>query len=440
MPSIPERLKYPMKILVIGSGGREHTLCWKIAQSPKVEKIYCIPGNAGIAEHWETAPVNADNIDNVLSYARAAGIDFTVVGPEAPLVDGIVDRFQEAGLKIFGPNSAAALLEGDKAFAKEIMAENDIPTAEFRVCTDYYSALEAVMERGFPIVIKVAGLAAGKGVFIVKSASEVEQILTAIFKEKKFGHEGNAVVVEKCLHGEEISVFALTDGEDYILLPHSQDHKRIGENDTGPNTGGMGAYAPAPVGTPEVIKSVEDRVIRPLLKAMKKRGTPYRGLLYTGIILTDEGPSVLEFNCRFGDPETQCVLPLVKPDLLELLIATVQDGGIAEWKEAHNGEVISSPDEYAACVILAAEGYPGTYEKGKIITGLNQDFEDSVIFHAGTKIENKEVLTNGGRVLGVTGMGGTLGAALTKAYSAARKIEFEGKYYRRDIGQKALRK
>ena len=204
-----------MKILVIGSGGREHTLCWKIAQSPKVEKIYCIPGNAGIAEHWETAPVNADNIDNVLSYARAAGIDLTVVGPEAPLVDGIVDRFQEAGLKIFGPNSAAALLEGDKAFAKEIMAENDIPTAEFRVCTDYYSALEAVMERGFPIVIKVAGLAAGKGVFIVKSASEVEQILTAIFKEKKFGHEGNAVVVEKCLHGEEISVFAVVAARAY---------------------------------------------------------------------------------------------------------------------------------------------------------------------------------------------------------------------------------
>jgi len=429
-----------MKVLILGSGGREHALCWKIAQSPLCEKIYCIPGNAGIAEHWETAPVKVDNFDNVISYVKAAGIDFTVVGPEAPLVDGIVDRFQEEGLKIFGPHSAAALLEGDKAFAKELMKENGIPTAEFRVCTDYYSALDAVMERGFPVVIKVAGLAAGKGVFILKSASEVEEILTSIFKEKKFGHEGNPVVIEKCLRGEELSVFALTDGENYVLLPHSQDHKRIGENDTGPNTGGMGAYAPAPVGTPEVIKSVESLVIHPLLEAMQKRSTPYRGLLYCGIILTNEGPSVLEFNCRFGDPETQCVLPLVKPDLLEMLIASSEPGGIARWKEDHQGEIISQPDEYAACVILASAGYPGHYEKGKKITGLDNKFENTVIFHAGTNKDGTDVVTDGGRVLGVTGIGGTLGAALTKAYSAIRKIEFEGKYYRRDIGQKALRR
>ena len=429
-----------MKVLIIGSGGREHALCWKIAQSPLCEKLYCIPGNAGIAEHWECAPVKVDNFDNVIAYAKAVGIDFTIVGPEAPLVDGIVDRFQEEGLKIFGPNSAAAILEGDKAFAKELMQENGIPTAEFRVCTDYYSALDAVMERSFPVVIKVAGLAAGKGVFIVKGTTEMEEVLTSILKDKKFGHEGNAIVVEKCLRGEELSIFALTDGENYILLPHSQDHKRIGEDDTGPNTGGMGAYAPAPAGTPEVIKSVEARVIRPLLRAMQKRGTPYHGLLYCGMILTNEGPSVLEFNCRFGDPETQCVLPLVKPDLLEMLIASSEAGGIAKWKENHKGEIISSPNEYAACVILASEGYPGSYQKGKKITGLEAILEGTVIFHAGTKKEGMDIVTDGGRVLGVTGIGATLGAALTKAYSAIRKIEFEGKYYRRDIGQKTLRR
>jgi len=429
-----------MKILVIGSGGREHALCWKIAQSPLCEKLYCIPGNAGISLKWDCPTIKANNFEEIISFARSSKIDFTIVGPENPLVDGIVDHFSDAGLKIFGPGAQPALLEGDKAFAKELMKSAGVPTADFTVCHDYHSALNALFEMKLPAVIKVAGLAAGKGVFIVTNSQEVETTLEDIFKKRKFGAEGNTVVVEECLHGEELSIFALTDGDDYLILPPSQDHKRIGENDTGPNTGGMGAYAPAPIGTPELISEVENKVIKPTLTSMRNRGMSYRGLLYVGLMLTRKGPQVLEYNCRFGDPETQCVLPLVKGDLLEMMIATTEEGGISKWKAGHLKDKVYTSDVYAACVILASKGYPGSYAKGILIDGLQKEYEDTVVFHAGTKMVDGKILTAGGRVLGVTSMGESLENALAKAYLVAKDIKFKGKYYRRDIGHRALKK
>ena len=427
-----------MNILIIGSGGREHALCWKIAQSPLCDRLYCLPGNAGIAQRWECPPLKVDNFSGIIAFAKASEIDFTVVGPEAPLVNGIVDRFQDEGLKIFGPTSSAAIIEGDKAFAKDLMASNGIPTARFSVCHDYYGALDSPLLKRFPAVIKIAGLAAGKGVMIVSDSREVDAAFKAIFRERIFGHDGNTVVIEECLFGEEISIFALTDGTDFITFPVSQDHKRAEEGDVGPNTGGMGAYAPAPAGSREVIEEIEERVITPILKAMRDRGTPYKGMLYCGMMLTNKEPAVLEFNCRFGDPETQCILPLVKADLLEMLIAASEEGGIAQWKEKHSGEEIFTENKYAACVVLASKGYPGRYETGALIKGIDRDYPDALIFHAGTKKDGGQIITSGGRVLGVTGMGKTLGSALNKAYSAIEEIEFEGKRCRRDIGWRAL--
>ena len=427
-----------MNLLIIGSGGREHALCWKIAQSPLCDRLYCIPGNGGISAQWECPQLNAGGFEVLAEFARAKNIDFTIVGPEQPLVDGIVNYFNKTGLKICGPTASAALIEGDKAFAKELMASSGVPTARFTIHHDLASALESPHLKKFPAVIKVSGLAAGKGVFVVDSPREAENILTEIFVQKKFGGAGSTVVVEECLTGEELSIFAITDGEEFIILPPSQDHKRIGEGDTGVNTGGMGAYAPAPIDGTETIGQIEERIIIPTLKAMRRRGTPYRGLLYCGLMITERGPQALEFNCRFGDPESQCVLPLMKPDLLELLLASTEEGGIARYKRQHPWEVIYNGNEYAACVTLASEGYPGSYQTGLPITGLDREYQNTIIFHAGTKFEGDHFITSGGRVLGVTGLGKSLKEALDRAYSAIDNVDFQGKYYRGDIGWRAL--
>ena len=427
-----------MKILIIGSGGREHALAWKLAQSPLCDELYCIPGNGGICSQFPCASIDLTDFNALSQFATDNHIDFTIVGPEQLLVDGIVDHFQEKGLKIFGPTAKAALIEGDKAFAKELMASARIPTPNFSIHHDMDSALQSKFLELFPAVIKVSGLAAGKGVTIVHSPKHAENFLTEIFMQNKFGDSGSTVVVEECFLGPELSIFALTDGEDYILLPPSQDHKPVGERDTGPNTGGMGAYAPAPLATGELSHQVETTIIQPLLKTMRQRGAPYRGLLYCGLILVDEGLQVLEFNCRFGDPETQCVLPLIKPDLLELLIACAESGGIARWKEKHGSELIYPPDQHGVCVVLASNGYPGNYDTGFHIRGLEKDYPDTIIFHAGTKFKEGEYYTSGGRVLGVTSTASTLKAALAKAYGAVHSIRYQNKYFRRDIGWRAL--
>ncbi|NQS98102.1 MAG: phosphoribosylamine--glycine ligase [candidate division Zixibacteria bacterium] len=427
-----------MNLLIIGSGGREHALCWKIAQSPLCDKLYCIPGNGGISAQWECPKLDGSSFEALAEFARAKNIDFTIVGPEQPLVDGIVNYFDKTGLKICGPTASAALIEGDKAFAKELMSSSGVPTARFTIHHNLVYTLESPHLKKFPAVIKVSGLAAGKGVFIVDSPREAENILTEIFARKKFGDAGSTVVVEECLTGDELSIFAITDGEDFIILPPSQDHKRIGEGDTGLNTGGMGACAPAPIGDPDTLGQIEERIIIPTLEAMRRRGTPYRGLLYCGLMITEKGPRVLEFNCRFGDPESQCVLPLIKPDLLELLLASAEEGGIARWKRKNPWEVIYTGNEYAACVVLASEGYPGSYQKGILIAGHDREYQDTIIFHAGTKYEGERFITSGGRVLGVTGLGKSLKEALDRAYSAIESINFQGKYYRRDIGWRAL--
>ena len=429
-----------MKLLIIGSGGREHALCWKIAQSPKCGQLFCTPGNGGASNEWSCPPLKADDFDALTWFAKHESIDFTVVGPENPFADGLVDRFLKAGLKIFGPTASAALIESDKAFAKELMAAAGIPTAEFSIHHSMPGALKSPLLNEYPVVIKVSGLAAGKGVIIAESPREVDHTLGNIFHLKKFGEAGSTALVEKFLEGEELSYLVITDGEDFVALPPSQDHKRIGEGDTGPNTGGMGAYAPAPIATPELCAEIEQKIVKPALAELASRGNPYRGLLYCGVIITKDGPQVLEFNCRFGDPETQALLPLLKIDLLELLIAAAKPGGIADWKKEHGDAPIWHEKKHAACVVLASDGYPAHYEKGFPIRRLDGMYPDTVIFHAGTKIQDGRHLTNGGRVLGITGIGDTLRNALDKAYYAANAIDFSGKYFRRDIGWRALRK
>lgn len=429
-----------MKLLVIGSGGREHALCWKISQSPKCGRLYCVPGNGGAESNWSCPPLKVDDFDALTWFAKHESIDFTVVGPEVPLVEGIVDRFKSEGLKIFGPDAGAALIEGDKAFAKELMQSAGIPTSKFTIHHGMQSALKSPLLGTYPVVVKVSGLASGKGVIIAESPREVDHALGNIFHLKKFGEAGSTALVEECLYGPELSYFVITDGEDYVALPSSQDHKRIGEGDKGPNTGGMGAYAPAPLATPQLCSEIEEVIVKPTLKALRDKGYPYRGLLYCGLMITKDGPQVLEFNCRFGDPEAQAVLPLLKVDLLELLIAASEEGGITRWKKKHGDEPVYMTDKSAACVVLAAEGYPGHYEKGMDVKGLQDNYPDTYIFHAGTKMIDSDIVTSGGRVLGITGIGPTLQAALDRAYFAANGIRFNGKYFRRDIGWRASEK
>lgn len=422
-----------MKVLVIGSGGREHALVWKLAQSPKVEKVYGAPGNPGIAQIGECVNISPTDIKGLADFAEKEGIDLTVVGPEAPLVAGIVDEFESRGLKIFGPSKEAAKLEGSKAFSKEMMKKYGVPTADFEVFDDPEKAKEYIKEKGAPIVVKADGLAAGKGVVVAQSVEEAIEAIDKIMIEKVFGDAGNKVVVEDCLVGEEASYLVVTDGENFIPLATAQDHKAVFDGDKGPNTGGMGAYSPAPVLSKEMEKEVQEKVIKPILRGMREEGHPFKGILYAGLMITEEGPKVLEFNVRFGDPEAQIILRRLKTDLVDVCQSVIE------------GKLIDSLEwipETAICVVLASKGYPGKYEKGKVITGIEEaeKIDNVVVFHAGTAIKDGKLVTNGGRVLNVTALGKDIVEARENVYKAIEKIHFDGMHYRKDIGLKALKR
>ena len=434
-------IDFYMNILVVGSGGREHALVWKIAQSKRVDKIYCAPGNGGIAQLAACVDIKADDIKGLLDFALKQEIDLTVVGPEVSLVSGIVDVFEKNGLKIFGPSKKAAQLEASKAFAKQVMLDEGVPTATSAICPGIDEARSALSNfKSFPVVIKADGLAAGKGVIICNNEEEAQETVSNMQVRKVFGPAGNTVVIEEFLEGEEASILVLTNGQEAIALASSQDHKRVFDNDEGVNTGGMGAYSPAPAVTQELLDQVMAKAIYPVIRGMRARGTPYRGLLYAGIMVTKNGPRVLEFNVRFGDPETQAVLARLDSDLVAALMWTI---GEAEKPE------LTWSKKASVCVVAASGGYPGSYEKGKEITGLEAAaiVEDVVVFHAGTKKSTvhspqstEYYVTDGGRVLGVTALGCTIKEALDKAYQAIGKIHFEGMHYRRDIGWRALGK
>jgi len=429
-----------MKILVIGSGGREHALVWKIAQSKLVDKIFCAPGNGGISQQAECIDIKAEDIPKLLDFARKEKIDLTVVGPEAPLAQGIVDEFSNYKLKIFGSNKKAAQLESSKVFAKQLMAKYRVPTADFKIFDNSDEAKKYIENKGTPCVVKADGLAQGKGVIVAKTIDEAKQAVTSIMQEKIFGDSGNKVIIEDCLEGQEASIIVLTDSKEVIPLSSSQDHKRIFDNDTGPNTGGMGAYSPAPVVSPELFKEILDKVIYRTIDGLVKEGIDYRGVLYAGIMITKDGPKVLEFNVRFGDPETQAIFPRLKSDLLEAMLAATE----TKLSKLLNSGGLSWDNRACVCVVCASGGYPGEYEKGKEIFGLAEaaKMKDIVVFHAGTKelrnSKQPKIVTNGGRVLGVTGLGVTIKEAINKTYQAVEKISFEGMHYRRDIGKKAL--
>jgi phosphoribosylamine--glycine ligase len=429
-----------MKVLVVGSGGREHALVWKIAQSPKVDNIYCAPGNAGTADLAENVDIKADDIQALLEFAKENKIDLTVVGPEAPLVAGIVNLFEKEGLKIFGPRQEAAIIEGSKVFSKNFMVKNGIPTAQAGIFDNIKEAKEHINEVGAPIVVKADGLAAGKGVIVCKTKEEALSAVELIMEKKEFGRAGDKVVIEECLEGEEASIIAFTDGTSVIPLASSQDHKRVFDGDKGPNTGGMGAYSPAPVVTDRLMEEIDVNILRPFVAGMNQEGIKYKGVIYAGIMVTKKGPLVLEFNARFGDPETQPILMRMRSDIVPIFEAIIDeklDDRLIEWDE-----------KAAVCVVLAAGGYPGHYEKGMAISGLDRIFqlENVVVFHAGTKLGTKglgtgdwgKVLTNGGRVLGVSALGDSIKFAIDKAYQAVNLIHFKGMHYRKDIGKKAL--
>ncbi len=419
-----------MRVLVIGGGGREHALVWKINQSPKVTDVYCAPGNAGTAEIAKNVPIAADQIDQLLTFAEENEIGLTVVGPEQPLVMGIVDRFEEKGLRIFGPTARAAELEGSKAFSKNIMKKYGLPTAEYEIFTSHELAQRYFDKETGPIVVKASGLAAGKGVILCRNSSEGLNAVDTIMKDKSFGEAGDQVVIEEFLEGQEVSVLAFSDGNTVLLMDSAQDHKAALEGDKGPNTGGMGAYSPAPVFTDILRQKVRDKIMLPLVRAMKSEGRPYKGILYAGLMLTKYGPKTLEFNARFGDPETQPLLIRMESDIVPLFEACI-DGTLdqheLQWKP-----------EPSVCVVMAAKGYPGSYEKGKEISGLDEAgaLPDVVAFHAGTKAEEGKVLTNGGRVLGVTATGPDTPTAIQKAYEAVDKIQWDGIHFRKDIGHR----
>ena len=421
-----------MKVLVIGSGGREHALVWKIAQSPLVEKVYGAPGNPGMAPQAERVNLAVSDFEGLAEFAEAKAIDLTVVGPEDPLAAGIVDFFQDRGLIVFGPTEAAAQLEGSKAFAKDLMRRYDIPTSDYAQFDSSQEAIAHVQEHGAPIVVKADGLAAGKGVTVAQTVDEAVDAIRGIMDERVFGEAGARVIIEECLVGEEASIFAFSDGTTILPLVASQDHKPALDGDLGPNTGGMGAYAPAPVITPDLYAEIEATVLQPCVDGLAKDGHPYTGLLYAGLMITDDGPKVIEFNCRFGDPETQVVLPLMASDIVPIMLACC-DGTLAEHTvETREGACVS--------VVMASGGYPKSYEKGKVITGIAEADADPdlVVFHAGTQTSDEGMLTNGGRVLGVTALGADIPSAIAKAYEGVAKIDFDGAQYRSDIGGRAL--
>ena len=422
-----------MKVLIVGSGGREHALAWKISQSPLLTKLYCAPGNPGIAEVAECVNIPAEAIAPLMTFADREKIDLTVIGPEDTLAAGVVDAFADEHLPCFGPNRRAAELESNKAFAKNLMKRNNIPTAAFQVFDTLDGAKDYIEKREPPMVVKAYGLAKGKGVFICHNRGEAFKAVDAIMKEGIFGESGDKVIVEDCLSGPEASILAITDGRTIMSLPTSQDHKRVFDNDRGPNTGGMGAYSPAPVITDDLNDRIEREIIIPSIHAMKREDRPYTGVLYAGMMITEEGPFVLEFNCRFGDPETQPILMRLKSDLLPVLHAAALgelDKAEVEWSE-----------HPAVCVVMASGGYPGQYEKGKVIEGLDEvrKMQDVQVFHAGTAMKNGKLVTAGGRVLGVTALGKDLRSAVARAYDAVSKIRWEGVHYRTDIARRALR-
>jgi phosphoribosylamine--glycine ligase len=421
-----------MNILVVGSGGREHALAWKIRRSPRVKRVFCAPGNAGIAQVADLVPLMVDDIAGLARFARDERIDLTVVGPELPLTLGIVDEFQRHGLRIFGPTGAGARIEGSKAFTKELLRRQNVPTGFFSTFSDADEACRYVNEVGVPIVVKADGLAAGKGVFICQTVKEAEDAINEIMRTRIFGDAGERVVVEEFLEGEEVSFMALTDGKTVLPLASSQDHKRAFDGDTGPNTGGMGAYSPAPAVTGALHERIMREIMEPVVQGLSELKLDYRGVLYAGLIITAVGPKVLEFNARFGDPECQPLMLRLKSDLVELMEVCVE-GRLAEL-------AIEWDERAAACVVLAAAGYPGTYEKGKVIRGLEalRGWKGGVVFHGGTAQRDDAVVTNGGRVLGVTALGTTVRDAVTEAYRAVEQIHWDGIHYRRDIGYRAL--
>jgi len=423
-----------MKILVIGGGGREHALAWKLAQSPQCSKLFAAPGNPGIAQVAECVPIGAEDIAGLLKFAREEGIGLTIVGPERPLIAGIVDRFKAAGLRIFGPSQLAAQVEGSKAWAKTVMTHAAVPTAEYRTFQRMADALRYVENHEEPLVVKASGEAAGKGVFVCKDQGEARRAVEIIMKEKAFGASGDAVVIEERLAGEEASILALVDDSNIYMLESSQDHKAAFDGDRGPNTGGMGAYSPAPVVSERIQAQIDREILVPMVHAMKTDGAAYQGLLYAGVMITAGGPKVLEFNARFGDPEAQPLLLRLKSDLVEAIEAVLDDRLdriTLEWD--------ARP---AVCVVMASGGYPDTYEKGKEITGLAaaEAMEDVVVFHAGTREEGGKIYTAGGRVLGVTAIGRDVSEARDRAYEAVKAIHFYRAHWRTDIGAKAIRR
>lgn len=419
-----------MKVLVVGSGGREHALCWKIAQRPDTE-VYVAPGNIGMVDVATLVNIKVDDIAGLVDFAKAEGIDLTVVGPELPLTLGIVDAFQEAGLACFGPNKAAAKLEGSKAFSKELMKKYGIPTAAFDTFTDVEKAKAFVDEIGVPCVVKADGLAAGKGVIICMTREEADKAIEDMLTDHAFGDASATIVIEEYMVGPEVSVLAFADGKTVLPMVSAQDHKRIFDGDKGPNTGGMGAYSPAPVYTEALSTEVNKTIIEPTIAAMAAEGTPFTGILYTGLMLTEKGPRVLEYNVRFGDPETQPIMVRMKSDIVELFQACVDgklDEATLEWH-----------DEAAVCVIMASGGYPASSEKGVPIHGLDDiAAEEAIVFHSSTAEKDGEIVTNGGRVLGVTAKDATIKGAIDKAYAAVEKINFDHMQFRRDIGARAL--
>ncbi len=422
-----------MKILLIGSGGREHALAWKIRQSPHCTELFCAPGNPGIAALATCVPLKADDIAGLVAFAHEQKIDLTVVGPEAPLVAGIADVFKQEGLPVFGPSGAAARIEGSKAFAKMIMQEAGVPTGRATECRDADAALRALDEFAPPYVIKADGLAAGKGVVIAASKSGAEDAIRSMVVDRIFGDAGTTVLIEEFLAGEELSVFGLSDGRNVVAMEPAQDHKRVGEGDTGPNTGGMGAYSPVPHLPATIMQETLDRVLRPTVAAMAARGTPYRGLLYAGLILTPNGLRVIEFNCRFGDPETEVILPRLQDDLVTLMLGCAGTG--------LNVDRLTFSPGAAVTVVAASGGYPGTYASGKPITGIEDAGRDgALVFHAGTAMQDGRLVTAGGRVLNVVGRAPALADAAEQAFAATRRISFEGMHWRRDIGARALGK
>lgn len=418
-----------MRILVVGRGGREHAIVWALAKSAKVSKIYCAPGNAGIAEFAENVSIQEDQFEELAQFALDHVVDLVVVGPEDPLFAGIVDVLESHRIPVFGPRKNAAIIEGSKVFTKDLMKTYNIPTAAYETFTEYEAASAYLRKQNLPIVIKADGLAAGKGVTVARTWEEAETALRDIMVQKSFGEAGNSVVIEECLMGQEMSILAFVDGEVVRPMVPSQDHKPVYDEDRGPNTGGMGTYSPVPHIPQAIVDEAIATILKPAAQAMVAEGRPFRGVLYAGLMITPDGPKTIEFNCRFGDPETQVILPRLETDLVDIFLATV-NGRLQDME-------ISWTDEAAVCVVLASGGYPGPYEKGLPITGLDE-VQESIIFHAGTADQDGQIVTNGGRLLGVTALGADLAEARAKAYKDVERIVYEGRHYRTDIGKKAF--